>query len=1040
MRRDGENPLRREDLEAILEGLPEWVGLYDRSLRVQWLNRAARAAAERRGVREPIGRARRELLAGCEGVGDADPASETLRTGAAGRGEMTAPDGTVCLVQTWPACDEHGRVTGVVEIVQAVTDARTCDARLHAAEQQRRLVMEHIAERVNFSDRTMTVQWVNPRGCELAGKAPEELVGHHCYEIWGGRDEPCPNCPVLEAMETGRRCSRDMQTPDGRTWFVTGAPVRDKQDEAIGAVEAAIDITERKRMEAALRDSEQRFRTLADLLPGIVTETDIEGNIIFANRNAYHVMGYSQEDVRRGLNCFDMIVPDERGRARANAGRALAGEDPGLNEYTGLRKDGSTFPALIHSGRIQRGGRVTGLAAIIMDITEKRQAEEGLRISEQWHRVLFTSSRDAIMTLEPPSWNFTSGNPACIGMFRCEDEADLCRRGLAELSCDYQPDGHHSNVKAREMIARAMRDGSHFFEWTHRRVGGDLFPASVLLTRVELQGRAFLQATVRDITSRKRAEKKLERAKDRAEAATRAKTAFLANMSHEIRTPMTAILGYAELLGDLDAGQTDWAECVSMIRSNGQFLLELINDILDLSKIESGRMTLDIRAVAVSEMLTQLTRTLSSRAAEQGDTLDVTYATPVPETIQTDGVRLRQVLMNLLSNAIKFTENGHVRVAVSYEPQWRDGQAAVRFDVEDDGIGIRPERLEKLFEPFEQADASTTRRYGGSGLGLPVSRRMVELMGGGVTADSTIGKGSVFTVTIPAVVRENVRMLETHKETSVVGDTTRQSSALPRLDDVRVLLAEDGKSNQRLIERFLTGAGATVEIVENGGKALERAAEGAFDVVLMDMQMPVMDGSEATRLLRQRGYAGPVLALTAHALNGDSDHSIAAGCEAHLTKPIDRAKLLSAVAQYAAVAEAETPEASGDGTDDGDASAGQAETDSSTPDVLISEFADEPDMADIVADFVDRLGERIDAMRAAFEQGSWDDLRRAAHQVKGAGGGYGYPSVSQTAAKLESAAENEDRQASQRWLAALDGLARAAVRGQARDASTGAET
>jgi signal transduction histidine kinase/ActR/RegA family two-component response regulator len=409
-----------------------------------------------------------------------------------------------------------------------------------------------------------------------------------------------------------------------------------------------------------------------------------------------------------------------------------------------------------------------------------------------------------------------------------------------------------------------------------------------------------LADVVTDITERKEMEDDLRKAKVAAEAANRTKSEFLANMSHEIRTPMTSILGYTDLLMDHSLSAADCKTYLTTVRRNGEQLLQLINDILDLSKIEAGKMAMDLGPCHLPSTVAEVASMMRPRAEQRGIALEVRYTGPLPETIHTDADRVRQVLVNLVGNAVKFTENGSIRIGVSLLPQWRSGQAAVSIEVTDTGIGIRQESLARLFEPFTQAESSTTRKYGGTGLGLAISRQIVTALGGELTVRSSFGEGSTFTVTIPTGDIAAVNLLESPGEVICENEAgTRWTPGAGALRGVRILLAEDSIDNQELLRTVLGNVGAEVEVVENGRLAVERAETGTFDVVLMDMNMPEMDGYEATRSLRDRGYQYPILALTANAMTSDAEHCLAAGCNAHLAKPIDRKQLIETVAQYA---------------------------------------------------------------------------------------------------------------------------------------------
>ena len=406
----------------------------------------------------------------------------------------------------------------------------------------------------------------------------------------------------------------------------------------------------------------------------------------------------------------------------------------------------------------------------------------------------------------------------------------------------------------------------------------------------------------------------LASAKQAAEIASTAKSEFLANMSHEIRTPMTAILGFADLLwedvgecnacarADKDGRRERNQEALDTIRRNGKYLLSLIDDILDLSKVEAGEARAELGRHDLGELLREIHSLMQIRAASAGLSLTVELVPPVPLTIETDMLRLRQILINLVGNAIKFTEHGGVRVVTRLEqPTPFSPQPQLRIDVIDTGIGLTPEQISRIFQPFTQADSSTKRKYGGTGLGLAISRRFAALLGGEVNVRSEPGQGSTFTVLVP--VGELRDVTDAPPDPLAGGKATAPKTADDiSLHGVRVLVAEDGADNQRLIKAVLLRAGADVSLAENGKLAVEAAQEAElthqpFHIVLMDMQMPVMDGYEATRTLRASGFARPIIALTAHAMLGDRDKCLAAGCNDYTTKPIQRPALLDMIAR-----------------------------------------------------------------------------------------------------------------------------------------------
>lgn len=398
----------------------------------------------------------------------------------------------------------------------------------------------------------------------------------------------------------------------------------------------------------------------------------------------------------------------------------------------------------------------------------------------------------------------------------------------------------------------------------------------------------------------------LERERQRAEAANQSKSEFLANMSHEIRTPMTAILGFADCLmddGDMGRAPPSRKEAIRTIKRNGEHLLSIINDILDLSKIEAGKMGVELVETSPSQILQDIQSLMRANAEGKGLAWSVDCESLLPAVIQVDPTRLRQILVNLVCNAIKFTELGSIRLACRFV---NGSHPRLEFDVIDTGIGMTAQQQQAVFQPFSQADASTTRKFGGTGLGLSISKRLAHMLGGDVTiVSSQPGAGSHFRFCLPtdktaAQTLVDARQLaeRQYKEIPV-----EQTDSLPSLAGRRILLAEDGPDNQRLIRLVLQKAGADVTVVEHGQIAVEEALQAKkvgspYHIILMDMQMPVLDGYDATAELRASGYSQPIIALTAHAMSGDRQKCLDAGCNDHLAKPIDRTRLLQCIAYF----------------------------------------------------------------------------------------------------------------------------------------------
>lgn len=405
---------------------------------------------------------------------------------------------------------------------------------------------------------------------------------------------------------------------------------------------------------------------------------------------------------------------------------------------------------------------------------------------------------------------------------------------------------------------------------------------------------------------RRESSNELAIAKNLAEDANRAKSQFLANMSHEIRTPMTAIIGFTDIIRD-NVTSPENIEAITTVRRNGEFLLSIINDILDLSKIEAGKTEMEQISVSPCQLVAEVMSLMRVRAEGKGLACNAEYIGAIPKMIISDPTRLRQILINLLGNAIKFTDEGGVRLIVRFNAQSdsdeKTAAPTLQFDVLDTGVGMTQEQKSQLFRPFTQADNSTTRKYGGTGLGLTISKRFAELLGGDLSVvDSEVDGGTRFRAIVnTGPINADDLIEDPISEVYVSKHANESVPHLPdALDGIHILVAEDGPDNQRLIKYLLTKSGATVHVVSNGSLALKTAmaahADGdPFDVILMDMQMPVMDGYTASSQLRQRGYPHPIVALTAHAMEGDREKCLSSGCNDFATKPIDRSKLIETI-------------------------------------------------------------------------------------------------------------------------------------------------
>ena len=596
--------------------------------------------------------------------------------------------------------------------------------------------------------------------------------------------------------------------------------------------------------------------------------------------------------------------------------------------------------------------------------------------------------------------------------------ADILRDpNLDQLANDYRivrPDGTIRFVHSRGRIVRdasgaPLEVAGMMQDITERKAAEeDLRRArDELEQRVRERTRELSEANAslkQQITERLQAEAllreredELKRAKEAAEGASRSKSEFLANMSHEIRTPMAAILGYSDLMLDPDQSAGDRLNCVQTIRRNAEHLLVIINDILDLSKIEAGKLQVERIDCSPVQIVSDVASLLRGRAVEKGLALDVSFQTPIPAAVRTDPTRVRQILINLVGNAIKFTENGNVRLEVEMVDNGDEFNPRLRFRITDTGIGMSQQQIERIFRPFEQGDTSTTRRFGGTGLGLTICKRLAAMLGGEISVQSVPGRGSVFCVTVETGPLTGVTMLSKCRESVQTGPEARPTT--PTQLTGRILLVDDGPDNRQLLAYFLTQAGADVTVAENGRIGYEKAVEAmkagaAFDVIVMDMQMPELDGYGATSKLRSEGYSGPIIALTAHAMAEDRTRCIRSGCSDYLSKPVSRRDLLRTVARHLEKGPLE-------------ASPAPASPPSVPAATIRSDLTGEPEVQQFLGDFIRHLPQAVGRLCALMRRENLAELREVLHQLKGTGGLYGFPQITDAAEAAQNRVDQE---------------------------------
>lgn len=650
------------------------------------------------------------------------------------------------------------------------------------------------------------------------------------------------------------------------------------------------DISELIATQEILKEQEGRYQELFTMAPVGIALNKMDGSFVELNAALYEMCGYTKEEFLK-LSYWD-ITPQKYEAQEAKQLESLVKTGkygPYAKEY--LHKDGRVFPVLLNGIITKDRFGEEYIWSIIQDMTEQTKLNEEIEENKLRFKTLFNVSNDALFFLKDGL--FEKCNPKFYEMIGYE-EGELKEQGPVELSPEFQSDGMSSLDKASLILDDVMKGNPRIFEWKHTRKDGSILDTEISISLMDYKGEKIIAGSWRDISERNRVEKELKKLNDNllkskreAEIANNAKSTFLANVSHEIRTPMNAILGFVDILSK---GETDQNRRTQFdhIRSSGQSLLTIINDTLDFSKIESQKLTIENHSFITKEPLENACCIYQENAQAKDITFDYHFE-ELPQSVFGDSVRIKQVLFNLLSNAIKFTsEKGKVVLRASFD---FDKDLFI-CSVEDTGKGIASDNIHKIFNPFEQEDYSTTREFGGTGLGLAISSSLIEMMQGELNVTSEVGKGSTFSFCIP---------LEIDHEINEGQELT--SDALPSTFSGHLLIVEDNKTNQALLKIYLSEMGLSFDIANDGLEGVRAFEKGHYDLILMDENMPNMNGMEATAkihaLEKEKDLKPtPIVAVTANALHGDKERFLAAGMIDYISKPFDESDLKRVFAIY----------------------------------------------------------------------------------------------------------------------------------------------
>jgi PAS domain S-box-containing protein len=899
-----------------------------------------------------------------------------------------------------------------------------------------RSLMENIPDSIYFKDcqsRFTRVNYAHARA--LGAKDPAECVGRSDADYFVSEDALRWRLEEEEIVRSARPLADQIEQVTrpqrGLCWVSrTRVPMFDQNGQVSGIAGISRDITALKNSEEMLREQSERNRMILETANDAFIGMEPDGSITAWNPQAELTFGWAAEEVMGRRLCDTVVAPAYR-EAHAHGVEHFLTTAQGslLNrpiELVAIHRDGHEFPVEATVWPVRVGGACS-FNAFVRDISERRRAEEARKKETTLVQLLqsVTVAANRSSTIEDTArvcldricsytgWPVghvylrANNSPEEISEGPWHDEedgrfaafraaTDRCRvapgTGLPDcVLASGKPqwivnlaDEEPLSERARAAGQDGLRSGFGFPILVDEKILGvmEFFSLRTVQPDDELLAiMGHIGSQLGQVIIRQRAEEDLRRAKAAAESANRAKSEFLTTMSHEMRTPMNAILGMADLLGESSLREEQLGY-VRIFQKAGANLLDLINDLLDLSKIESGHFELESVAFELGALLQKTIEMMVSRACDRGLQLTLEVLPDVPMGLIGDPHRLRQVLINLIGNALKFTERGSVTLRVELDPGGAAGW--LRFNVVDTGIGIATDKTEMIFERFTQADSSTTRQYGGTGLGLAISKGLVELMGGRIGCTSEVGKGSTFFLTAPFEIRKE---MEPSGLTEPAAIAIPPAGAAGQQPVTRILIAEDSEDNLVLTKAYLKGGGFEIDVAENGKIAVEKRISGNPHLVLMDVHMPIMDGLEATRAIRQweaktHTHPIPILALTAHAGQDAVGRSLEAGCTEHITKPVKKATLLEAISRHI------------DGK---------------------IQITPPPGLEGLVPNYLANIRRGMDTIRVGVESKDCTVARRLGHQFKGTGEGYGFPEIARSGAALELAgmAANEDEIRSQ---------------------------
>ncbi|MEI6103093.1 MAG: PAS domain S-box protein [Methanothrix sp.] len=810
-----------------------------------------------------------------------------------------------------------------------ITEQKNVEKSLKRSEEKYRTLVENLNDVIFTLDNAGRIIYVSPVVEPLLGYKPKEVIGEDFAAFIHPDDLPGLTDSFYKTMQ-GKLEPYEFRILDNRNQYrqvrTTSRPEIDELGRSLGITGLLSDITKQKQKDDAEQESESKLKAIIEFLPDATFVIDLEGKVIAWNRAMEEMTGVNKKDmIGQGNHAYAIPFYGERRRQLLDL---LDKNDKEIAcNYRYVRRKGNTLYAEIFTPALFGGrganvwatgapifdakGKRLGAIESIRDITESKRAKEELQESKDYLEKIINSIGDPLFVKNRQHQFVLVNNAFCALSGRS------CEELLGKMDYDFFPE---------EQVDVFLEKDERVFETGKENVNEETITDSqgvdrTIITKktlyTDISGNRFIVGIIRDITERKWAEEELQKTNRQlkqsiakanelaglAGKANAAKSEFLANMSHEIRTPLNGVIGMTELLldTDLNSEQEEYAQTINM---SGEALLALINDILDFSKIEANKLVMEKREFDLHSVLKYTTDLLARSTQEKGLRLTCQVEPDVPMLLRGDAGRLCQILANLGGNAAKFTNRGNIQIQVSVEKREKRN-ITLRFSVSDTGIGIPANRLKALFTPFTQADGSTTRKYGGTGLGLAISKQLAQMMNGKIGARSVPGVGSTFWFTARF---EKVPDKQAEEEVldSKVQKAPEAGDVLSLPDKVRILLVEDNPVNQRVALAMLKKLGIRTDVAANGQEAVQALQTVTYDLVLMDCQMPEMDGFEATRAVRQKESAAsspsiPIIAMTASAMQADREKCLQAGMSDFIAKPVQQGELAEMLARWLAI-------------------------------------------------------------------------------------------------------------------------------------------